>query len=231
MVITDELLGRVNEDPNGTCLEICKCIATPAQASDANSLLEVVLFLTAVIQGDLIKFQGDIPVPENGKVVRAAALNFIANVQAQIEALLKREAAISFQRQAEARFKQVIKGGFGYDFTEADIHRVQNLINELRGLLTADSSLDEGHKRRLLSRLEALQKELHKRVSDLSHFYNLMGDAGVALGKLGKDAKPFVDRIREIVQIGWKAQARAEELPSSADNPMIGHEQSPELID
>lgn len=196
----------------------------PQYRADSDAHLEVCLFFGAVVDGGLLDYQGDIPRPENGRVNKAASSSFVANVQSQIEALQKRESAISFQREAENRFKQIIKSGFGYDFSEADISRVQTLIDELRKLLTADSSLDDDHKRRLLFRLEKLQKELHKRVSDLSNFYTLMGDAGVALGKLGTDAKPFVDRIKEILQIGWKAQARAEKLPSSADNPMIGHD-------
>ena len=60
---------------------------------------------------------------------------------------------------------------------------------------------------------------MHKKVSDLDHFWGLIGDAGVALGKLGNDAKPIVDRIREITGITWNTQSRAEELPSGTTFP------------
>jgi hypothetical protein len=83
----------------------------------------------------------------------------------------------------------------------------------------------------MLKRLEKMQSELHKKMSDISRFYELMGDAGVALGKLGEGAKPLVDRIKEIVDIGWKSQARAEQLQSDAENPMLGHESEPKLLD
>lgn len=224
MIISDALLDRVNDDPISVCLEVCQSANSLSNRSDPKIQLEACIFLGAVIDGGLLDYQGSIPRPEDGQIPRASSNNFIGDVQSLIEALMKRESAISLQRQFENRFKKIIKGGFGYDFSEADVSRVQTLIDELRKLLTADNSLDDDHKRRLLFRLEKLQKELHKRVSDLSNFYNLMGDAGVALGKLGKDAKPLVDRITEILQIGWKAQARAERLPSSADNPMIGHD-------
>ncbi len=224
MIISNELLKRVDEDPINVCLEVCRLSNTPANRSDSDSQLEICLFLGAMIDGGLLPYIGQIPRPEDGKIHKVISTNFIGDVQSQIEVILKRDSAISKQRELENRFSQIIKSGFGYDFSEADVSRVQTLINELRELLTKDSSLDDDHKRRLLLRLEKLQKELHKRVSDLSNFYNLMGDAGVALGKLGKDAKPMVDRITEILQIGWKAQARAEKLPSSADNPMIGHD-------
>ena len=55
-------------------------------------------------------------------------------------------------------------------------------------------------------------------MADLDKIWGLIGDAGVALGKLGEDAKPFVDRIREIYGIAWRTQSRAEGLPT--DTPM-----------
>jgi hypothetical protein len=72
-----------------------------------------------------------------------------------------------------------------------------------------------------LKRLESLQAEMHKRVSDLDRFWGLIGDAGVVLGKFGKDAKPFVDRIRDIADIVWRTQSRAEELPSGTSSPLL----------
>ena len=74
---------------------------------------------------------------------------------------------------------------------------------------------------RLLVRLEKLQSEMHKKVSDLDRFRGLIGDAGVVLGKLGKDAKPIVDRIKEVADIVWQTQSRTEELPSGTKIPML----------
>jgi len=48
-----------------------------------------------------------------------------------------------------------------------------------------------------------------------------MGDAGIALGKFGRDAKPFVDRVREILDIIWRSQATAEQLPASAKPALL----------
>jgi hypothetical protein len=115
-------------------------------------------------------------------------------------------------------------------FTEGHIKRFQELINELRDELSKQSELDEAHKRRLLKRLEALQKELHKKVSDLDHFRGLLGAFSVAVGKLGTDAKPVVDRVKEIVHIAWKSEARSEQLSSSAENPLLGNDAEPPAL-
>lgn len=58
-------------------------------------------------------------------------------------------------------------------------------------------------------------------MSDLDRFWGLVGDAGVAIGEFGADAKPIVDRIRELTGIIWRAQARAEGIEGSDDPPLI----------
>ncbi|MBV1789031.1 hypothetical protein KQ940_13315 [Marinobacterium sp. D7] len=120
----------------------------------------------------------------------------------------------------QSNYKHILRKRFAYEFSEGDLNRIQSIINELRENLTTCSLSDE-HKRRLMIRLENLQSELHKRVSDMDRFYGLLGDAGVVLGKLGTEAKPLVDRIKELASIVWNTQARAEELPSGTHNPML----------
>ena len=51
--------------------------------------------------------------------------------------------------------------------------------------------------------------------------WGMVGDAGVLIGKLGTDAKPIVDRVKEIAAIVWKTQAIAEKLPRNSPNPML----------
>lgn len=114
------------------------------------------------------------------------------------------------------RFLQVKFGrGFLYRFSDGDINRIQTLINELRQIISKTDNLGKSHKSRLLNRLEKLQSELHKSVSDLDRFWGLLIDASIVLKKVGENAKPIVDRVREIVDIIWRVQIRAEELPSN----------------
>jgi hypothetical protein len=120
-------------------------------------------------------------------------------------------------------FKNKFKNGFAYEFTQGDIKRIQDLINELRAEIGKSAKIPDEHKTRLLKRLEKLQSEMHKKMSDLDRFWGLVGDAGVVIGKFGNDAKPIVDRIREIAAIVWRTQSNAEELPSGTQNPMLPH--------
>lgn len=114
---------------------------------------------------------------------------------------------------------------FVYEFSQGDLDKVQNLINELRTEISEFELFEEQHKQRLLRRLESLQSELHKKMSDLDKFWGFVGDAGVAVGKFGNDAKPMVDRISEIIKIIWQTQSRAEELPSGTPVPVLENKQ------
>lgn len=121
----------------------------------------------------------------------------------------------------KTRFATKFSRIFLYEFSEGDLNRIQELINELRQLISDSKLFSENHKARLLKRLERLQSELHKKVTDLDRFWGLIGEAGIAIGKFGNDVKPIVDRIREIADIVWRTQARAEELPSGLPIPML----------
>lgn len=102
-----------------------------------------------------------------------------------------------------------------HEFSDGDIRLLQGKLNELRTLAINCESLSEEHRSRILRRIESLQLELHKHMSSLDSFWGLVGDAAIALGQAGRDAKPIVDRMREIMQIVWSCQARTAELPSN----------------
>ncbi len=111
-------------------------------------------------------------------------------------------------------FEIALENAFHYEFSEGDLKRVQKLINELRDLINASQEFNAGHRRRVLIKLEKLQSELHKTVSDLSEFWGDLIEVSVVARIIGENAKPIIDRIREIIGIVGPAQARAFGLPS-----------------
>lgn len=154
----------------------------------------------------------------NYGIIRA----FFENTRKKLDELERNEKLAQARDKFRTRFGAV----FVYQFTDGDLYKIQKLINELRELINESELFDAKHKERLQNRLEGLQKELHKKMSSLDKLWGLIGDAGVALGKFGKDAKPLVDRIREIAMITWRTQARAEELPSATPLPLLSHKPS-----
>jgi len=122
-----------------------------------------------------------------------------------------------------ARFNQ----SFAYEFSDNDLRRIQDILNELRDLIRASKLIDDDHRGRLLKQLEALQRELHKRVSSLDRFLGFLAEAGMILGQFGKDAKPIMDRIRELVQIISQVSAMAQGLPGATPFLMLSGQTYP----
>lgn len=118
-------------------------------------------------------------------------------------------------------FLTKIRNSFVYEFSDGDLEQIQGKLNSLRDVISKSTLFDTKHKQRLLKRLEQLQQEMHKKQSDLDRYWGLIGDAGVVLGKFGSDAKPIVERIKEITEIVWRTQSRAEELPSDTKLPRL----------
>lgn len=232
MSIPDAIIENIHSDPIQAAIAACEFILDAVEQSrdwgpaEHEVLLEGYALITAMEDAGLIEFRS---LPNNVEGDRSSSCTAISSFITDVLRELEQQQSGHKLESLKKKFANIVTSSFAYEFTEGDVTRIQTLINELRDLMANDSALDEGHKRRLLKRLEELQKELHKKISDLSHFYTLMGDFGVATGKLGKDAKPFTDRIGELLGFAWKAQARAEQLPSSAENPMLGHEGEPRL--
>ena len=122
-----------------------------------------------------------------------------------------------FLSQAEEEYSMIL-GQFHYKIPEKKLKRIQDLINELRDLIDKSEDFEEEHKRRILIKLEKLQSELNKRVSNVAFIYGQMIQLGLTLGKFGEASKPFFDRIKEILSITVNVQKEAEGLPDSIPN-------------
>lgn len=238
MALPNDVLQQVHDNPIEGGVSACRFAlkkADPQQnfngqwtEEDYEILMEAAALLLHLEEQNLILHSVASPdVDKSMEQVCDTLFSFLEKVQQELAG----QASVSKLDSLKRRFAVTLTDGFGYEFTDGDLKRIQQLINELREMVSANTELDEGHKQRMLKRLEKMQAELHKKMSDISRFYELMGDAGVALGKLGKGAKPFVERIQELAGIAWKSQARAEQLQSDAENPMIGQDAEPKLLD
>jgi hypothetical protein len=150
--------------------------------------------------------------------------NFFVQNEGEITRLLN---GVYLQRETQ-KFEARFQSEFAYVFSEDDFNHIQKLINEMRDIVMSSDIITAKHKQRLLERLERLQKELHKTTSDLDRFWGFVGEAGIVIGKFGKDIQPLVDRIKELTNIVWKVIAMKELLLDNS-NPIALPE--PKLTD
>lgn len=238
MRIPQEILDQAIEDPLAAAIASCEFIfqtlndGSEWDENDEELLLEGYAFVSSLIEAGKISASVNPPIINGSLKTTCSQLHtYLNDSNEKFEAQYRLKSNQRKLDQFKNHFSLTINDAFGYEFTDGDLKRIQQLLNELRELVSANTELDADHKQRLLKRLEEMQREMHKKVSDLSRFYALVGDAGVMLGKLGTNAKPLVDRMKELAGIAWNAQARAEELPSGSDHPMLSHDSEPPAIE
>ena len=224
----DEFLDTLPQDPYEAARVMVNLviltdmgIASSEKIKHYDEYVEAFAALEAFIQANGLPFS--LPEIKGSKEpVLGRIMAFFNGMGEKLEERKRNEKLLQARDKFQKRFGAI----FVYQFTDGDLKRIQTLINELRELITKSELFDAKHKERTLTKLEGLQKELHKKMSSLDKLWGLIGDAGIALGKFGKDAKPFVERIREIAMIAWRTQARAEELPSATPLPLLSNKPS-----
>jgi hypothetical protein len=225
MLFDETFITELKEDPIGGVVAICNRVNSNLNAaehewyiSDYEVLAEGFALIDSAIESGLIVYNAQKPeitgtMPEDC----GALFRYILEIEQHFSSQATK---LKFDR-LKATFKLSLGAGFCYEFSQGDLSKIQSLINELREQIATSNQFEHDHQQRLLRRLEKIQSELHKKVSDLDRFWGLIGDAGVVLGKFGNDAKPLVDRIKEIAEIVWQTQSRAEELPSGTPIPLL----------
>jgi len=98
--------------------------------------------------------------------------SFFEDKDGSIFKILENEKNKNLIKNAQVRFSSKFGNSFSYEFSENDFKEIQICINDLRGLISKSKLIEENHKQRLLKRLERLQSELHKRMSDLDGVLN-----------------------------------------------------------
>ncbi|ALP62794.1 hypothetical protein [Paraburkholderia caribensis] len=226
LTIDDSLFERIKSDPLGVIAELDNESGYIAQRNreweeqDRDELLDLYAVCESMVEEGFLDLKSPpIKVELTGSVGDdcAALLKYVADVATECS-----HHALQLRM---SRLRTTVRAGisstFAYEFSQGDFERIQHLVNDLRQIISDSQHFEQKHQRRLLLRLERLQAELHKRVSDLDTLWGLIGDAGVAFGKFGVDAKPIVDRIKEITAITWRTQSRAEELPTDSPFPQL----------
>ncbi|WP_407730340.1 hypothetical protein ACJJU9_07295 [Pseudomonas helleri] len=225
MGIPNEIIDSIHSDPLQAAVATCNFVISEVKHTIAwgplqhELLLEGFALISTMEEAGLIEFiasPGYIEGDRDGDCLSISI--FLTNVLNELDQQLASHKLESLKK----KFAGIITSTFAYEFTEGDVARIQTLINELRELIATNEELEDQHKRRLLKRLEKLQSEMHKKMSDLDHFYGLTVEGSVMLKKVGGNLKPIVDRISEITKITWATQSRAEDLPSGSEPPLLG---------
>jgi hypothetical protein len=206
------ILDDLPDDPSEAADKLLTAILSSVSGSSRADVYEALGTYVAFAQANNLSVPAFHPTDYS-------VLQLVSVLQSQSQIYKKqltdRQIASALERGKE-RFAMKSGKLFVYEFTDTDVQEIQNHLNELRSLFSSSEELTEEHRKRLLRRLEQLQSELHKTMSDLDRFWGLVGDAGVAIRKFGEDSKNaalIVAAIYKLTMIIWKAQLVAHGLP------------------
>lgn len=229
MFFSDEFIEKIKGDPVTGVVDICNMAIDyvnrqPEWTQESHEVLQEALALILEMhESELIRV--GISPPRQDDSFQADSQYIISFIQDVLKEFTAEASQLRLQ-SFRSHFRTSLGNSFAYEFSQGDLNRIQELINNLREMISKSDLFEHEHQQRLLRRLEKIQSELHKKVSDLDRFWGLVGDAGIVIGKFGNDAKPICDRIVEIANIVWRTQSRAEELPSDSPMPFLEHKQN-----
>jgi hypothetical protein len=132
--------------------------------------------------------------------------HYCENDLADLELVIRKAREFIRLRESEARTKigsLLEDAGSGVaegDQAQKPSH-IQKVVNELRDAITTSDEFEADHKRRVLSKFEKLQSELHKEVSGFSHLLGRLIKASAAAREIGGNIKTIAGWMREIVSI------------------------------
>lgn len=225
MYFDDDFIKSLPDDPYSAIGKICKKYQTLYSSfSDQKNLYPLIVEFYGLIDAYAEAFALEISMPEfegDFSDDTKNAENFVEYLSSKVSREMGQNTFERFRDIFSVKLSKV----FHYEFSEGDLEKIQGLLNELRTLISKSKDLGEDHKSRLLRRLEKLQSELHKKVSDLDRFWGFFIDASIVVGQMGENAKPMIDLIQKIVRIIWPTQTRAYELPSDLPFKLLGQSQ------
>ena len=119
------------------------------------------------------------------------------NVSDAIDNILK-----SFEAQEIETF------GLAY-LNNEEKKRVHDNIEKIRNII-GDGSLSDRKRNALYERLNALAKEVDLHGTSTDRFFAFMADAAFAVSGMTKNAKPFLDEVKDMIKTVGRSRARKE---------------------
>jgi hypothetical protein len=100
-----------------------------------------------------------------------------------------------------------------FQLTTDDKELVLELSSKIRMIIFSSPLFDQPHKRRLLNRIAAIEREIHQPKGRLDVILAGISDVGDAAKKFGTDLKPIVDRMTEIKRITQTSSSEYDQIP------------------
>lgn len=183
MLFNDAFIDDIPGRPFASALEICRAVINALhddeqygeqswRESEYDALREGYVLLETMIKGGLLPDFAPVVAPTGDIAVDCRAMvDFIHRVDGAVRA----QANLQKHEEAQARMAQRLGVGFVYEFSQGDLDRIQTLLSELRKEISASTLYTDGHRERLLARLESSKPKPTRKWRILTNFGRYSG--------------------------------------------------------
>ena len=134
-------------------------------------------------------------------------------------------------KRMRARYATQLEGVPLYQVSDEGLSLIHQRLTDLRGLIQASDVLNDDQRKRLLGRLDRLQPELHTKMSSLDGLFGFVFEFSALDAKMGADAKPFIDRAKDIARVAAASYAIASGMEPSDLPEMLPGQSNPTVQD
>lgn len=217
LIFSDEFIDKVPIDLIDGVVFICRAFFNNVngfkngpyavdELSSAHAILFNYLKSNGVEPGDAPSFQ------QNREKLLKEVSEYFRPIYNQYDARRK-------ERDARLKFEKInahVASKFGnyiiYELTDNQIKEIQALIDALRNKISDCDELEDYHRQRLLKKLEKLQSELHKKMTDFDRYYGLVVETNLLYQNF-KEAHPLYQIAIKMANIVLETMTIANGLP------------------
>jgi len=112
----------------------------------------------------------------------------------------------------KSKFKSILYDDYIYVFEPEELKMLKFYATQLKQLISDNRYLKVSYQQRLGKRIDKIIKETNIEMNSFDNFWGFVGEAGIIIGKTNNHCNEIIEKIKEIVHLIWKVQARSEQL-------------------
>ena len=222
-IFSQDFIDDLPDDAVLACAGICETVLSfnrqrleelgnASYIEDQNAYLESVAIFQVFTETHPLDVFYELPkLGTNTEKNSRAIVEFFEKLNAELNKLVVNRKLSSFRDNYSAKLGQSVI----YEFNPQERELIIKLIHELRVLLGDWEKLETHHRTRLLNRLGKIHGMITGKTTNLDIIWGLLGEANLVKAKYGSSAQLICDRINQIINIGWRVQARIEGVNAS----------------
>lgn len=226
-IFSENFINGLPNDPVLAGYDICEAVldfsrkqlqetGRPSLSEDQHSYLNALALFEIYNETHPLNIKFDLPaLGTDAEKNSQTIIEFFEGLKANLNELIVKQKLAGFRQTYADKFKK----STSYMFESGERNEIRKLIHELRVLINDLDIVTADHKVRLMDRMGGIHVDLDLRLPNLDRIWGLLGEANIVNARYGVPGRLIVERLYQIVNIAWQAQARAESVDPQSSRP------------